>query len=283
MNAPSTSLALARTDVATTEVTRHAPPPEASFPALVKMGDDLVRTGFLPEHIRNGAQAAAIILTGRELGMEQMRSLRSLHIVKGKVVEDAASQLSRFKADGGHGKFLHLDETKAVLWLRHPNGDEHTETFTIADAKAANLSTDNWRKYPKAMLRSRVITAGLKSLGWEGGVGVYDPDEAANFTTKHEAPPPAEHVVERTVVMDAGVQLADTQKAARVELDRLKVGENMTKDEAAEVRKAMVARVNGGKIPKTLEEWTSVLAGLRAEPTPTIEESSVPEEAPAEG
>jgi hypothetical protein len=37
-------------------------------------------------------------------------------------------------------------------------------------------------KYPRAMLRSRVITAGLKSVGWEGGAGNYDPSEMIAFS-----------------------------------------------------------------------------------------------------
>lgn len=148
-----------------------------SFGQMMEMGDHLVRTGFLPQHIKNGAQAAAIMLTGRELGMPPMRAIRSLQMVKGKVVEDAASQLARFKSDGGRAQFKELSDERAVLWLRHPNGDEHTETFTAEDAKRAGLSGDNWQKHRKAMLRSRAITAGLKSLGWEGSVGAYDANE----------------------------------------------------------------------------------------------------------
>ena len=37
------------------------------------------------------------------------------------------------------------------------------------------------------MLRSRAITAGLKSIGWEGAVGAYDPDEIKS----EEFPTPA--------------------------------------------------------------------------------------------
>lgn len=152
--------------------------PAMSFDAMVGMGDQLVRTGFLPAHLRTGAQVAAVILTGRELGMEPMRAVRSLSLVKGKVVESADSQLARFKADGGRAQFRTLTEQEAVLWLRHPNGDEHVESFSMADARNAGLtSSETYKKFPKAMLRSRVITAGLKSLGWEGGVGAYDPEE----------------------------------------------------------------------------------------------------------
>ncbi len=169
----STALAL-RTEP--TAVVQHE---AASFPELVSMGQQLVGTGFMPEHIKNGAQAAAIILAGRELGMPPMRALRSLVLVKGKVTEYADSQLSRFKSDGGRAVFRELTETSAVLWIKHPNGDEHVESFTMQDAQKAGITGHMYSKFPKAMLRSRVITAALKSVGWEGGAGVYDPSELA--------------------------------------------------------------------------------------------------------
>lgn len=149
---------------------------EWSFADLMSLGKELVPTGFLPEHVKTPAQAAAIILTGRELGMPPMRALRSLFMVKGKVTESADSQLARFKLDGGRATFQKLTDTEAVLVLRHPNGDEHTETFTMEDAKRA-AAGEMYRKFPKAMLRSRVITAGLKSIGWNGATGIYDPSE----------------------------------------------------------------------------------------------------------
>ena len=145
---------------------------------LALNGEQAVKTGMLPDHIKTGWQFAVIAATGHELGMQPMRAIRSLAMVKGKVVESADSQLARFKAAGGRSQFEVLDETRAVLHLVHPNGDKHTETFTLEDAKRAGLaSNNNYSKFPKAMLRSRAITAGLKSIGWEGAVGAYDPDE----------------------------------------------------------------------------------------------------------
>jgi len=152
--------------------------PEQSFESLIIMGDALQKTGFLPSHIRNGVSFAAIVLMGRELGMGTMAACRKLQVIKGTVTERADSQLARFKSCGGKSQFQKLTATEAVIWLRHPNGAEHTETFTFEDAKRAGLaSNDNYAKHPKAMLRSRAITAGLKSIGWEGAVGIYDPDE----------------------------------------------------------------------------------------------------------
>ena len=117
--------------------------------------------------------------------MAPMRAIRSFHMVKGKVVEDAASQLARFKSAGGRATFDHLDDVRATLTLTHPNGDKHTETWTIDDAKKAGLLNGLVGKFPRAMMRSRVITAGLKSLGWEGAVGAYDPSE---LVESHDEP-----------------------------------------------------------------------------------------------
>lgn len=175
----------------------RAEPAPINFGDLLALSKELVKTGFLPDHIKTDGQCAAIILTGRELGMEPMRALRSLQMVKGKVVENADSQLARFKQDGGRAIWKELSDTKAVLWLQHPNGDEHTETFTMADAERAGLTKVSHKgepsmfaKYPKPMLRSRAITAGMKSLGWEGGVGNYDPAEAAEFAPQVRVTPP---------------------------------------------------------------------------------------------
>jgi len=194
---------------------------QMTFGDMLAMGEALVKTGFLPDAIRTGAQAAAIILTGRELGMEPMRSLRSLNIVKGKVTENADSQLARFKTDGGRATFLQLDDKVAVLKVVHPNGDTHTETFTIADATRAGLTSGNggmYSKHPRAMLRSRAITAALKSVGWEGGTGTYDPDELPAPVT-HSEPMPT------SVSQDTGEMFYDG--AEMVEVVAMPHGDNL--------------------------------------------------------
>lgn len=184
-----------------------------SFGDLVAAGNELVRTGFLPSHIQSGTQFAAIVIAGRELGMLPMRAVRTLQMVKGKIIEDAASQLARFKASGGHAIFTTLDDTKAVLVLTHANGDQHTETWTVEDSKRAGLSGGNHDKFRKAMLRSRAITSGLKSLGWDGAVGTYDPGELADVADEQRS--------EKAVVVDEAQAKADAAKA-KAEADALK-------------------------------------------------------------
>jgi hypothetical protein len=227
---------------------------EPSFDGLVHMGDQLRRTGFLPSHIKDGVSFAAIVLMGRELGMGTMAACRKLQVIKGTVTERADSQLARFKSCGGRAQFKELTETRAVLVLRHPNGDEHTETFTLDDAKRAGLaSNDNYAKHPKAMLRSRAITAGLKSIGWEGAVGIYDPDEIADSPAAPEPvvvrpkfdTPPEERVDPFEVARTAIEAERDIAKldAMRARIDqRLKQG-TFTAFQADELLGTIHARV----------------------------------------
>lgn len=223
------------------------------WPEMVKMGDALVKTRMMPEHVKDGASAALIMLTGRELGMQPMRALRSLQVVKGKVIESADSQLSRFKADGGRAEFKQLDDTKAVLWLKHPNGDEHTETWTIADRKAAGLGQMH-DKFPKAMNRSRVITSGLKSLGWEGGVGAYDPEEARAFTSS------------TTVVADDGpAPVAAAAKPYRADAARkARLSTLLDAIQVTEDRQGYLLEAAGGSFPESDDDLDALISELEA-------------------
>jgi hypothetical protein len=174
-------------DPGTELVVRESASP-ANFGEMMQLAQHLVTTGFLPVAVKTPAQAVAIILTGKELGLGPMQSLRSIYIVQGKPALAADLQLALFKRAGGKSVFKELTTEKAVLWLKHPNGDEHTETFTMQDAQAARVAgKDTWKQFPKAMLRSRVITAGLKSVGFEPTTGVYDPEELGAEVVPDEA------------------------------------------------------------------------------------------------
>jgi hypothetical protein len=177
------------------------------YAGMLSVATQLVSSGFLPEHIKTPGQAVAIIMAGEELGMRPMLALRSLSMVKGKIVVAADAQLALFKSRGGRAWFERLDEKGAILQLVHANGDKHTETFMIDDAKRAGLlGNGTWQKFPKAMLRSRCITAGLKSIGFEPTSGAYDPDEAQHFegfTPSASAPAIADDVAESVVQEEA--------------------------------------------------------------------------------
>lgn len=152
--------------------------PEHDFARLLNMGRELITTGFLPSAIKTPAQVAAIVLTGRELGIPPMHALRSIHIIQGKPTLAAELQLGLFHRAGGKSQVKKSDATVCEMSFTHPNGSSHTETYTIDDAKRANLlNKDGWKNYPKAMLRARCISSGLRIVAPDIIAGIYDPEE----------------------------------------------------------------------------------------------------------
>jgi len=139
----------------------------------------LLKSGLLPSAIKSAEAALFIILTGRDLGLSPVQSLRSIHIIQGKVELSADLQLGLFHRQGGRSKWRKLDATGAELelqasWLAEP----HVSRFGVEEAKKAELmSSANYRKYPVAMFRSRAITQGLKDIGFLAASGVYAPGE----------------------------------------------------------------------------------------------------------
>lgn len=138
----------------------------------------LVRSGLCPAAIKSPEAALFIILAGRDLGLSPVASLRNIHVIQGKVELAADLQLALFAGRGGSFQWTALSDTEAAIrltapWLTAP----HISRWTMEDVRRAGLSGDNWKKYPRAMLRSRAITAGLKDIGFDATAGVYAPGE----------------------------------------------------------------------------------------------------------
>ena len=202
------------------------------------IGRTVVESRLFPIEIKTAEQAAIIIMTGAELGIPPMAALRSVQIVRGKMSEAADSQLARFKAQGGRAVVVEHTDDVCVLRMTHPNGDEYTSSFSIADARRAQLNSPIWKTHPRAMLRSRAITAGLKSLGWSGAAGVYDPDETREIV----APQPT---VDGTPTSDGTRTPATSEPlrpvlrvpaAPQVELDQPKAVEREPGDDSDDER-----------------------------------------------
>lgn len=149
---------------------------EEGYSATLKIADALVKSGMLPRGIDNPFKAFAIIQKGREIGVGPMRALTGIALIEGKPTVSPELKLEQFKGRGGHVKWIKSDNTVAHLHLKAPNGDEHEEIVTLDDMKVAGVAgKDNWRKYPKSMLRARCVGFGLRALG--EGDGSYTPDE----------------------------------------------------------------------------------------------------------
>jgi hypothetical protein len=74
---------------------------------------------------------------------------------------------------------------RCVVLAARPGRPEHEFAFSMEDAKAAGLTgKDNWKKYPRAMLRSRAITEAARAVFPDAVLGTYDPDELGAVTNE---------------------------------------------------------------------------------------------------
>lgn len=136
--------------------------------------------GFVPKHLLGDANGiAAAILTGIELGLGPMESMRSIHIVDGKPTMAADLMLARAIRAGIKPTWIEQSAKMAALRLERPGFRAHEHRFTWAEAEAAELTKkDNWRKYPAEMVRARTVAAAMRAYCPDVlGSGVYSPDE----------------------------------------------------------------------------------------------------------
>jgi hypothetical protein len=138
-----------------------------SFDDVARMAGALSKArGFVPDvYLGNAPALAAAIMTGMELGIGPMQAIRSIHIVKGKPVLDAALMLALAIRAGVKAQWLEQSDQCAKLRLVREGFEPHTQTFTMEDAKRAGLAgNDNYKKHPAAMLRARCISSAMRAF-----------------------------------------------------------------------------------------------------------------------
>jgi hypothetical protein len=163
----------------------------ATFEGMLKQADILVKSGLLPQEIKTPAAAVAVMLTGRELGIPVMQSFRSIYVVKGKPTLSAQLMGALILRDGHSYKIVTSTNEVCTIEFRRKSGQVYAHTFTLEDAKRANLAgSPTWQNYPKAMLFSRCMSAGARACMPDVIGGLYTPEEIASIPANGNA----EHV-----------------------------------------------------------------------------------------
>jgi hypothetical protein len=141
----------------------------------------LVKSGFLPSTIRTPEQAIAIALKGRELGMPMMLAFAHIYIIQGKPCMSAESMLGMIykHAPGAIINYPRYENEAVTIEATRPGGKPFIVTWTMDDARKADLTgKDNWKKFSRAMLRSRCISEMARALFPDALQGVsYTPEE----------------------------------------------------------------------------------------------------------
>lgn len=159
----------------------------------MKLAGMLSDSGLVPSALRGKpADVLVVLMKGRELGLSPMASLGNIHVIEGKATL-SSDLIQGLVLDSGVCEYFRLVEsTNAVARYVTKRKDSEHETpmeFTIEDAKNAGLlNKDNWRKYPKAMLRARAAADLLREVYPDVCAGLYDADEADDIRQSSMSP-----------------------------------------------------------------------------------------------
>jgi hypothetical protein len=156
-------------------------------------------------------QAIALCLIAQAEGRHPASAAQDYHIIQGRPSKKADAMLRDFLTAGGKVEWHALDDTVADATFSHPAGGSVRIQWNMERARTAKLTTDMWRKYPRQMLRSRVVSEGVRTVFPMATSGMYVPEEVAEF----DAPAQRETVTTDGQVIDAAVSLPAPQSKAK--------------------------------------------------------------------
>jgi len=160
---------------------------EYGIQQLEKMGEYIAKSGLFGMKTKD--QAIALMLVAQAEGLHPATAAQDYHIIQGRPSLKADAMLARFQRAGGAVKYHKYTDEEVSATFSHPQGGSLDISWDMARAKKAGLGTkDNWKNYPRNMLRARVISEGIRSLAPGVLGGMYTPEEVVDMTPASTAP-----------------------------------------------------------------------------------------------
>ena len=157
--------------------------------------------------VKSPEQAMALMLIAQAEGYHPAIAARDYHVIQGRPTLKADAMLARFQSSGGKVEWKEYTDERVTGVFSHPQGGSVTLSWEIAQAKRIGLYKpgSGWEKYPRAMLRARVISEGIRTVYPGCIAGTYTPEEVQDFQ-------PAEKDITPTVTVTTFDDLDDGPK-----------------------------------------------------------------------
>lgn len=127
------------------------------------MAESIARCGLFG--MKTPDQALALMLVAQAEGMHPATITQDYDIIQGKACRKSHSVMARFQQTGGKVEWHELTDRLADATFSHPAGGTLRMQWTWQQAEVAKLTgKDNWKNYPRAMLRSRLIAEAIRAV-----------------------------------------------------------------------------------------------------------------------
>lgn len=159
-----------------------------TFSDMDQMAGAIAASGLFGMKDKNSV--LALMAVAQAEGLHPATAARDFHIIQGRPALKADAMLARFQNAGGKVDWKDYTDEKVTGVFSHPNGGELAVTWTIEQANRIGLVKpgSGWQKFPRAMLRSRCISEGIRSVFPGSVTGFYSPEEVADFEPAKESP-----------------------------------------------------------------------------------------------
>jgi hypothetical protein len=131
--------------------------------------------------IRTPDQAMVLMSIAQAEGRHPALAARDYHIINNSPSKKSEAMLRDFLGAGGRVQWRELSDQAAEATFSHPQGGEATIRWDAARVAQAGLSNPMHKKFPRQMLRSRVVSEGVRTIWPMATGGMYAPEEAAEI------------------------------------------------------------------------------------------------------
>ena len=150
------------------------------YQEMEKMATVIANSGLFG--VKNPVQALALMLVAASEGLHPATAARDYHVIQGRPALKSDAMLAKFQAAGGKVEWHAYGADTCTATFSHPQGGKVTIKWTFEMAKAAGLTVkDVWKQYPRAMLRARVISEGIRTVYPAVLCGMYAPEEVRDM------------------------------------------------------------------------------------------------------
>ena len=183
-----------------------------TFESMERMASAVAKSGLFG--VKTPDQALALMLVAQAEGRHPATAAQEYHIIQNRPALKADTLLARYQQAGGTVKFEELSEKRCAATFSHPASGAFTIDWTIEMAQRAGLaSRDTWKSYPRAMLRARVISEGVRTSFPGVAIGVYTPEELQDGAPEVDITPVSQADAVRTVVENvSATALTDAER-----------------------------------------------------------------------
>ena len=135
-------------------------------------------------------QAFTLMLLAHSQGLHETQAFLRYHVINNRPAMKADAMLAEFQANGGVVTWARHDDEACEATFECPGvGSPVTITWTREDAKRAQLLRNPmWDKYPRQMLRARVISEGVRMCMPGITIGIYAEEEARDIVVTERPP-----------------------------------------------------------------------------------------------